>query len=184
MNAYVKLFLDSLTRYPTSSGVKFVSLEYVSKGTGEHARHLLNVGGSVENMYRKDVQTLETEIIPNLTGEELSVAKEILGSLKESLDLGIGNNSRYVHADTYTAIEGYPGVKYHNETGEISVSGILVHKKVITPGTYKEVKSRPRTIIKRNIESQLRKSKYRQFVIPMNDDRLMKVKVDGEILEL
>lgn len=187
MNPNVQLFLDSLTRFPTTSGVKFVSFPYESKGTGEVANYLLNIGVSIENLYRKDITTL-TDLLPTLTGDHLSVAQEILDSLNESLEKGIGNNSRYVHsaenADTYTNLEGFPGVKVHNETGDIYVSGILVRKTVIVEGTYKEVKSRPRTLIKKELEKGLRKSKYRQFAIPMGDGRIMAPKVDGETLEL
>ncbi len=187
MNQNVKMFLDSLTRFPTTSGVKFVSFEYTSKGTGEFSRYLLNIGVSIENLYRKDVQTL-TDLLPTLSGDHLSVAQEILDSLNESLDVGIGHNSKYVHsaenADTYDTIEGYPAVKIHRESGDVLVKGILVHKKVITPGTYKVVKSRPRTLIKKELEAGLRKSKYREFNIPMGGDRTMVVKVDGETIEL
>ena len=187
MNPNVKMFLDSLNRFPTTSGVKFVSFEYVSKGTGEFSRYLLNIGVSLENLYRKDVQTL-TDLLPTLSGEHLSVCQEILDSLNTSLEVGIGHNPKYVHSpengDTYETVEGYPSVKIHKGTGDILVKGILVHKKVITEGTYKVVKSRPRTLIKKEIESGLRKSKYREFNIPMGGDRLMTVKVDGETIEI
>lgn len=186
MDAKVQQFLQKLTTFPTSSGVKFVSFTYRSKGTGELAKYLVNIGVSFTKLYEKDVETMKA-MIPTLTGDHLSVATEILSSLQESLDLGLGNNSRYVHsaenADTYTTLEGFPGVKVHNETGEVNVMGVLVHKKVLEPGTYKEVKSRPRTLIKKELEKGLRKSTIRQFTIPM-DDREMLVKVDGETLEL
>ena len=43
--------------------------------------------------------------------------------------------------------------------------GLVVHKRVLIPGNYKEVKSRPLTMAKNKLKRDLPVSKFRQFKI-------------------
>ena len=171
------VLLDSLSKI---TGVSFVSFVYTTKGTGEKARYVLNVGANKENLYRKDVAVL-TELLPTLDAgsPEFLAATELLISRNTSLEVGIGNNPRYTNADTYTAIRNTPGVKIHNETGELYVTGLLNRKDTITEGApRKKVNSSAKTIAKRKIEKTLPSGGFRQFSL----DQVSVARMNGDTL--
>lgn len=55
------------------------------------------------------------------------------------------------------------GIKAHRETNDLYLFGFVRSKSILTPGTYKDVKSSPLTIAKRKIENLTPISKFRQF---------------------
>lgn len=150
------------------NGAAFVSLDYTSKGTGERAIHLIQIATDTARIYRDDVATL-TEMMPNLSGLALEAAQEIFTSLSVSLtpdengNLRIGDNPAYTKGDYYKPI--VPGVWFNQQTGEVYVKGSVVSKRVIVPGTYNTVKSRPKTLAKKEIEKSLKKSKIREYCL-------------------
>lgn len=146
-----------------TSSARFASFTYSAKGTGEVARHTLRLGASVTAAYRKDLAKLE-KLAPTLSGVEAEACAELIASLKESLEKGIGNNSAYTGADTYVTIA--KGIKVHKESGEIYVSGFSRAKAVIEAGTFKTVKSSPKTIAKNKLRKGLLSGKIRQFALP------------------
>lgn len=166
---------------------KFASFTYKAKGTGEVAKHTVLLNFSTEEAYKKDLEAVNkifTETDNPLTKE---AAGAILSSLAVSLEGGIGKNPAYTHGadargagcETYKHIDGLPGVKIHMETGSLHINGMAISKEVITPGTYKQVKSAPLTIEKQKIKKELRSGKIREFVI----DNLIGVRINGETLE-
>jgi hypothetical protein len=169
----------------SGKGAKFCSLTYRAKGTGELARHLLILGASTDVLYGKDMEKLTGEIIPKLqTGLLLDAAFKVLASRKKSLEVGIGHNPKYVHApengDTYVMLEGVPGCKVHKETGEVHLTGLSQHKTVLEAGEYKEVKSKPETLAKQEIEKQLPSARFRQFLL----NRVLTAKLNGDVWEV
>ena len=166
-----------LSEITANKSPRFASFEYCAKGTGEVARHTVRLGASVEAAYAKDIRTLEKELYSMQValndghawkGVSLSVAilacEEMIASLKESIEKGVGNNSAYTCADTYTTLA--KGVKAHKESGEIYVSGFSRQKKVITQGVYKSVKSSEKTLAKKKLQNLLLSGKFRQFALP------------------
>ena len=179
MSAFVAL-LESLA---TMAGARFASFVYVAQPSGprltvEVARHLLILGASTENLYRRDLETLDA-IAPTLTGLQVAAAAKIRASRTESLDKGVGNNSAYTGADAYapTAIKG---VKVHLETGNLHVSGLTMRKDVIVKATYRKVNSKPETIARQEVEAMLPSAKYRQFRL----DGVTVAKLNGDTLEI
>lgn len=179
MSAFVAL-LESLA---TMAGARFASFVYVAQPSGprltvEVARHLLILGASTENLYRRDLETLAV-LMPTLTGLQLAAAEKIRASRTESLDKGVGNNSAYTGADAYapTAIKG---VKVHLETGNLHVSGLTMRKDVIVKANYRTVKSKPETIARQEVEAMLPSAKFRQFRL----DGVTVAKLNGDTLEV
>jgi hypothetical protein len=168
---------DLLQILSTVKGARFANFTYTSKGTGERSKYRVNLGVDVEKVYRDDLQTLNT-LLPTLEGIDLEAATELKKSIETSLDVGIGNNPDYTAAGAYTSFPDIHGVKVHNETGDIHILCMVEDKEVIESGTYKFVNSRPKTIAKKKIEKNLRRSKIRQFVIP----NLSRVALQGEVL--
>lgn len=175
--------LSKLLSLVGTEAVKFAVFVYRAKETGEVARVSVMLGASLTSLYQQDVAVLKS-MIPTLDGISKEAAEAILKSREESLNVGIGNNSAYVHApqnaDTYAVIPGLNGVKVHKETGELYVSGLVSHKTVLEAGTYKEVKSRPLTIAKREISKTLGSSKYRQYILR----NIEAVTIDGDTLTI
>lgn len=164
-------------------GVSFVSFVYTAKGTGETAKYLVNVGSSTGNLYDRDIALLRR--FKSLAGRfasplTIEAIESVLDSRLESQEKGVGNNSAYTCADTYVTLEGLPNVKFHKDTGEVYVSGILHSKQVITPGTYKKVNSAPLTIAKNNVRRRLPSSKFRTFSLGMVET----AKVRGDTIEI
>ena len=144
------------------NGAAFVSIDYTSKGTGERAIHLIQIGTDTARIYREDLATVEA-MLPNLSGLELTAAQEILSSLSVSLENGIGDNPAYTKVGYYLPV--VRGVWFNAETGEVYVKGSVVSKRVITAGTYKTVKSRPLTLAKKEIDKALKRSKIREYCL-------------------
>lgn len=166
------------------SGARFASFLYRSKGTGQLSRYTVILGADVEKIYRDDAEFL-TNLLPTLTDElDRKACEQLLSSVRESLEKGIGNNSRYVHsaenADTYKTFPSVPGLKIHKDTGTLHMLCLIHTKVVVEEGEYKKVNSRPLTIAKNKIRKQLRQSKIRQFAFSGIDT----AKLNGETIHL
>lgn len=123
----------------------------------------MRLGASVEAAYKKDIETL-SRLAPKLGGVDAQACAELLASLRESVEKGVGNNSAYTCADTYVNVTR--GVKVHKETGEVHVTGFTRSKVVLEEGTYKSVKSSEKTIARNKLRKGLLSGKFRQFVLP------------------
>lgn len=144
------------------TGARFASFTYTAKGTGEVARHTVALGVDIARAYRRDIAVLEAKR-PSLQGVELQACDELLASLRESLTVGIGNNSAYTCAGVYEPV--CKGVKVHGETGELHVFGFTRQKAVLTAGEYKKVNSSAKTLAKNALRKSLKSGKFRQFVL-------------------
>jgi flagellar biosynthesis component FlhA len=185
----MKELKELLTTLTESTSATFASVLYESKSTGELARHTINLNTNLERIYREDLAKLEAEL-PNLTDEiEVKACTEMINSLKNSLEKGIGNNDRYTQKDVeYIRFKDKDGnfvknIKMHPETYDIILSGIQVQKKVIEEGEYKEVKSQAKTLAKKELTKRLnlQKGNFRSYCITTNADKL---KLHGHTIEI
>lgn len=177
----------ALAMFAGMEGAQFASFTYRAKESGELAKHTVILNFSTRNVYEKDVAVVEA-ILANPDTDELTriAAGELLSSLAVSLSGGIGNNPAYTHSadargegnETYTTL--FQGVKVHNITGEIYVYGLAESKTVLEAGTYKVVKSAPKTLAKKAIQKTLRSGKIRQFAL----GNVQSVRMNGDTLEL
>jgi len=166
------------------TGVSFASFNYRTKETGALAKVLVIIGASIENVYRKDVAALE-KILPYLRRigkpETIKAAEELLASRMESLTKGVGNNSAYTQADTFTHLNHLPGVKIHNETDELYIVGLVEKWDVIEAGTPKKpVNSSAKTLAKRAIEKRFLRS---QSIKSLCLGNVKSARVRGNVLE-
>ena len=164
-----KLF-SSITQ---SSSATFCSIYYESKGTGEVARHTINLNVNLENLYSQDLETLMS-IKNNLNDSvEIQACNELIESFEDSLKAGIGNNVNYsqknVDYKRFKDVDGkvISNVKQH-PNGQIYLSGLLINKDVIEQGQYVERKSKPLTIAKNKMRKDLKTTKFRNYVLDSN----------------
>lgn len=178
---------DLLRQQITKSAPEFVSLEYTNS-KGEKSNQTINVGVSYQNVLENSLNQLASidkeAIKQEATSKGLdpslvdTAVNEIEGSLSRSLSrpeqVEIGDVSNF---DTLSK-----GIKVHRVSGELYLSGLVRSKTVITPGTYKEVKSRPLTLVKKLIEKQLMFNKYRMF--KLTPDQIHQVSSEGKTLSI
>jgi len=172
-----------LAQLAAIGGARFASFTYTNK-QGETAKYSLILGGSTEEMYRKDIEyfTRALALLTRIGAKEHNVlaCAELLASRQKSLEVGIGHNPDYTNADTYLILNGFRGVKMHRETGALYVTGLVERKTVLVPGEYKTVKSAPKTIAKRKLEKMAFSGRFRQFDL----SAISRAALNGEVLEL
>jgi len=171
----INQLIDTLT---SAKGARFVSLVYRAKGTGELARHTLLMGANYGAAYRADLAHYRRKL-EHLQGVALFACAELCDSLRESLTVGIGNNSANTRQGIFDVI--VPGVKIHRETGMLYVNGFSISKQVIEPGIYKKVNSSEKTLAKNALRKEGKLGKFREFV--MDCANIVSVKGNGKTLE-
>lgn len=178
--AFIKNLVSSI------KGVQFAFITYTTKETNyrtaETSIYKLNIGASIENLYKSDIETLQALSVEQIKQHpkfeqfneyQIMLAKcEILDSLKESLDKGIGNNSKFTKQGYYIHLN--KNIKYslneNNEINQLYINALVESKEVLLPATIKKVKnSADNTIIKNLIDyTFLKRSKFREFRIDVN----------------
>lgn len=159
-----------------TKGCRFASLTYLAKKTGELARHTVLLGASLENAYKADIETLESKL-PSLSGAESVACQQLIDSLKNSLEKGIGQNDSYTKKGMYEQIT--PGLKKLSNDGTFEILGMVVSKEVIQPGEYKAVKSRNEiTAAKKVLRKDLKSGKIRTFSVDY--DTFCRAAVNGD----
>jgi hypothetical protein len=160
-------------------GAQFANFTYTAKGTGEVAKYQVNLGVDYAKICSDDLATLET-MEPSLQGIDLEACRELIASLKDTLSEDVPQNPRATSAHAYTSVPGVPGLKIHDETGNLHLVCILQQKTVIVPGEHKKVNKRPKTVAKDKLRAQLRQSKIRQFTLT----NITRAALRGTVLEL
>jgi hypothetical protein len=157
-------------------GCKFVHLTYRSKETGELSKYLLGLGVNLDRAYRRDELVLRLIRPQNMLEEQAK--QELLDSIRDSIRLGIGNNPRYTCQGVYGPL--FPGCKYHLENKDVFLYGFLIRKEVIEPGVYKDVRSRPLTLVKNAFRKRMKINRIRQFDISYVE----RIAFQGKVLTL
>ena len=175
--------IDLLASFSKSNGCTFVRIKDYTNAQGEVQDVTINVGVSYENAKLKDIETLKTLDVSNLSHNYDNVDNTLLEEAREALlAAAIKPNQAMSNGqiDAYTHI--VKGIKYRNETKELYVYGTKVSgtKVVKAEGEYKADTRRPLTIAKDIIRKELRAPKYRQYKV----SELKSVAVKGEVLEL
>lgn len=144
------------------NGVTLIGFDYVSKSTGETARHTVRIGQSYENALKSDLALLEG-LAGTLTGIDEDARAAVAASVTKSLAaLAIGEQSEdFTKRGKYATL--CAGVQVF-EDGTLEIKGFSHAKRVLVEGPpQKAVNSRPLTIAKRKLEKLLKKSKFRTF---------------------
>lgn len=162
-----------------TNGCKFASVTYTAKDSGELARHSILLNVSTAKLYEKSLRILRAKL-HYLKGLDLQAAQELIASLSESLQKGIGQNDNYTLKDVRKDI--FKGVWVSSETGNLFLQGFSRGKVVLREGVYKSVNSKPLTIAKNKLRKCLPISRIRTF--KLDSANLERVKVNGQTLEV
>ena len=171
--------IKAIVTAKTIKGTSFVGIRGYENSKGEVSNQTLLVGYNYVTMLKNDFETLKkVDIITVIAkyGKEVATTaySELLTSLakltateQEKEQLKKQNDSTINRSngqtDAFTTLA--KGIKQHNETGKIYVTGLCVAKTVIVEGTYKVVNSRAKTLAKKDIKklANLKNDKIRRF---------------------
>lgn len=178
-------------------GVSFVSIKNYSSdisGNTESANHIINVGASYANMIKKD-----TSLYANFDLNCVDVTKfnyntieySSFGSLekfqkevKNALPIALMElQAPKASKDMSATIRLNSMLSFNTNTRNLLINGMEVReKKVVEEGTFKVVKSAPKTIAKKLIEkfANSRTSALRTFKL----DNMAAFKVVGNTIEI
>lgn len=151
--------------------------EYQSKTSGEIADHQIVFHMSYSSALERSIRALG---FVEANGElEVQAKEELLQSYQKSLDR-IHSEPLEVLGDSYSRVTDadgnvIKGCKIHRESGELHLFGLHLNKRVIVPGTYKEVKSRPLTLAKDKLRRGLPVERFRQFIVKEGQVREIRV---------
>lgn len=152
------------------SSAMFLSLMGYKNAHDELANYSIVFHISYANALEKSIKILNNH---SVTSELESVAKsELLHGYQQSLGR-ISSTEIEDIDDAYTRYfdesgNYIKGVKLHTDTGNLHLYGLVVHKKVLSSGTYPKRNKRPLTIAKDNLRDLLPVNKFRQFIINSN----------------
>ncbi len=123
------------------------------------------MGVTLEGLYRSDLVRLEQAKSQETEAIDLEAIEALMGSIRKSLEVGIGNNPDYTKQDVYEHVA--PGFKMHRETGEVYVFGILTNKEVLEVKKERPVrKSSEKTLAKDRMRRKHTLSgKFREFKV-------------------
>ena len=161
-------FLSELSKLKPAS--TFLSVLGYRNEAAEVADYSICFHISYENAVKRSLEALQPMVPADKLEEQAKL--ELLLSLKASLDK-IDSTGIEDLDDGYTRIPGVKGCKVHTATGNLHLFGLLNHKRVLTPGTYKTVNKRPLTIAKDRLRKSLPVSRFRQFkIVPDQVDHI------------
>lgn len=170
--------IEAIDQFSKIKGCRFISLTYTNK-QGETARHTIMLGVDRKRAYKRDLSLYQHKL-KDLKGLQHEACQELIDSLKESLTLGIGNNTQNTRKDTFDHLDG--NLKWHRETGELYINGFSRSKVVLREGEYKEVKSKPLTIEKNALRKLGKLGKFREF--KLNQENVKSIKLNHNVLEI
>jgi hypothetical protein len=159
-------------------GPRFVSFLYHSKETEETAIYTVLLGVNIANSYRRDLKILARTKVTN--GIEQLAKTELIESLKESLNKGVGNNSRFTQKGLYWHISN--GIRFNHLSKNLNLDGFVINKQVVKPGAKKPCKHSPKTLAKNMFRCKMKSGRFRCFVL--DPAQIAGIKVNGKILEL
>ena len=184
MNGAVTAMISSVVESTSKTGARFASLTYTTEA-GKTARYHVLLGVKMENVYKADLRTLKA-LRSTLDGIKLVACDELIKSISESLEKGIGNNSAYTLKGYFSNVTPNGEVKLHKDdvTGQtfLYIRGYVVKETVMVPGVYAKVNSSPKTLAKKDIEKGLKRGNIRTFKI--NVAVLEQIKMNGTTLEI
>lgn len=158
-----------------NGSARFATVTYRAKESGELARHTLLLNVNRKRCLQVDLATL-TAKLPTLTGIEAEACRELIESITETLETG--GNSRYTKTGYYDA-QGRGNVQV-SVKDVAYLRGYVTAKTVIVPGTYKSVKSAPKTLAKNALRKGLKNTRCREFIL--NRDNVVMARHDGRVL--
>lgn len=183
VNQTISSILETQIEETFKSGARFIGITYTNQNS-ETSRYTLLTGVKLTSLYKSDLRVL-LKLRPSLDGIKAVACDELIASIKNSLEKGIGKNDNYTLKGYFTPITTNAEVSYHvSETGvkSLYLRGYSLVKTVLVEGTYPVVKSSEKTLAKKEIEKSLKRGKIRTFKIDMN--QIHGVRLNGLTVEI
>jgi hypothetical protein len=150
---------------------QFVHLKEYENKQSEISNYLINLGVHYGQTLQRDFAmfnfiSLNDYNIPTQLQYVANVAyEEVFDSLQANTDKNRDNHTPASrrNLDMYDFIT--PNIKMHKRTGELYLVGMIISKKIITPGIYKERNSKDKTLVKNILTKNFASHKYRQYFL-------------------
>lgn len=160
-----------MEKFASLKGAKFVGINGYTNKQGEVSNQIINCNVSVENAKKADLETLKNfpasqlnEIAKKVGADKetaLKAIEELIVSAERNLTSDNRTASSIGQTDAFTQLG--KGIKFHNETGDLYITGFANNKTVLVEGEYKKVNSAPKTLVKKAVNKTLKMSKFRSF---------------------
>jgi hypothetical protein len=169
--------IKTLVAVKTIKGTSFVSVRNYENKEGEVSNQTFLVGIDYAKLLKNDFETLKAfDIKPLLADHSKEVVmkayEELLTSLakrtaseEDKEELRKANDSTMNRSDAQSDAYVHIAKGLKAQGTDLYVYGLRVKKTVLVEGTYKEVKSQEKTIVKNKIKklAKLRENDYKQF---------------------
>jgi hypothetical protein len=175
---------NTIVAVKTIKGTSFVGVRGYKNKQGEVSNQTFVGGISLGNHLKRSLEKMTSmatmrQVVGLFADTDKDIVKKAYNELVASLvkrtsseeekakllaegDKTIKRSVAMTNAFTHIA----KGLKVHNESGDVHISGLFVRKTILVEGEYKQVKSNPKTIAKRRIEKlAYGKLKYKSFKI-------------------
>jgi len=147
--------VKTIIKLTAKNGTQFVGVRNYTNANGEVSNSVILSGYSYENAKAADLLALQqtnADKMASIVGYSVELVKDAMAQLEKSLTNADKVRSE-AQTDAYTVLTN--GVKMHNESSDLYLTGLRVSKKVLVKGTYKEVKSKDITLCKNAIKKAL-----------------------------
>lgn len=171
-------FIKELSNIRSAS--TFLVLHKYCNASGETADFNIVFHMSYENALKKSIAAVQAY---NAVGALAERAKEeLLASYRTSLhnlqttplDEVDDAYSRFFDDDN----KEIKGIKLHRDTDTLHLFGLIHLKRIIVPGTYKQVNHRPLTVEKKKIQKLCPVNRFRQFrLLPTQVEKITVEKI-------
>jgi hypothetical protein len=147
----------------------FLSLIGYRNENFEIANYSISFNMSYTNALQRSIATLEGLSLQ--TDLERQAREELLTSYRKSLSNPEKVEEREPAYTYYVDADDKPikGIKLHIATGTLHLYGLVSQKRILLPGIYKTVNSKPLTIAKQKLSRLCSVGKFRQFKLTSNN---------------
>lgn len=161
---------DLIQKFASLKGAKFIGINGYTNKSGEVSNQIINCNVNITNAKKADLETLKNfpasklNDIAEKVGATKEVAMEAIEAMIDSAEKNLSNHKTKqseAQTDAYTHLG--KGLKFHNETGDLYITGFANNKTVLVEGEYKKVNSSPKTLVKKEITKGLKMYKFRNF---------------------
>lgn len=170
---------QAIAQFIRDNSSRFISIVYTNSD-GEKSRYIIQPIPDMEKAYQRSLKKLNLMRPRDEIGK--TARQELINSVKESLEKGIGNNSQNTQKDVVK--EHKDNIIYLPEKGAINFMAMQVSKKVIEPSPVekKKVNSAPKTIAKNKMRKKTPIGRIRTFSI--NLDKIESISCRGMKLQI
>ena len=160
---------------------QFISIRNYENQKHEVSNYLLNLGVHYGRVLQKDLAVFNFMnpsdfVLPErLEYIRNEAYEEALSSLTANTDKNVDNRTPASRRNLENFETVTPNIKVLKRTGEMYLVGMIIRKTLITPGVYKERKSKDMTIAKAIMTKHFESNNYRMFFL----SKITSIKING-----